>query len=403
MNRLLIGVLLALASCGAVASDDIPPPRPVDVGALVNQLGSEDFAEREAATRRLSSLALDPPSELLAAMKSDNPEIRSRAAKVAQAMRQNAVVPRMRRGEQFAQRGRVDLFVAATAAWNLNPEDRRLWVQAFDFGQRLIKKAEMTGSRKPNGCPSAFKDYDEFVDLCRPRYTRVDSVYGRKEAESDLFPSYNKAIQAPGVVDPNGICRNLIVSRGSVAVADAIQNSLVLANGDIATRTLVHKSVLICDGDVTLTEGFITTCVVVARGNITAAGGADTSVLMAGGKVILGKERVTKRQAESGQYNVIIEGEPNTLGLTFFELRETLGLLVKAEGGTVTVTNYKVRGAFRAAGVEIGDVITAVNGKKPDSAESLRRLLRDALAIGDATVVVRRGEKTETLKVSLPE
>ena len=165
----------------------------------------------------------------------------------------------------------------------------------------------------------------------------------------------------------------------------------------------MFKSVLVCDGDVNLTEGFIGTCVVVARGNITAAGGADTSVLMAGGKVTLGKERLTKRQADGGHYNVVVEGEPNTLGLTFFELLDTLGVLVKAEGGNVTVANYKVRGAFAAAGVEIGDVITAVNGKKPDSAESLRRLLRDAVAVGDATLTLRRGDKTETVKVSLPE
>ena len=30
---------------------------------------------------------------------------------------------------------------------------------------------------------------------------------------------------------------------------------------------------------------------------------------------------------------------------------------------------------FAEAGVRVGDIITAVNGKKPDSAESLRRLL----------------------------
>lgn len=140
-----------------------------------------------------------------------------------------------------------------------------------------------------------------------------------------------------------------------------------------------------------------------ARGNITAAGGADTSVLMAGGKVTLGKERVTKKMAENGHYNVIVEGEPNTLDLTFFELLDTLGVLVKAESGAVTVTNYKRRGAFAAVGVEIGDVITGVNGKKPESAESLRRLLRDALAVGDVTLTVRRGDKTETLKVVLPD
>ena len=79
-------------------------------------------------------------------------------------------------------------------------------------------------------------------------------------------------------------------------------------------------------------------------------------------------------------------------------------------------TNLKAD-AFRAAllelsresaGAEVAAVFfaghgTEVNGKKPTDAESLRRLLRDALAIGDATVKLQRGEKTEVVKVSLPE
>ena len=58
---------------------------------------------------------------------------------------------------------------------------------------------------------------------------------------------------------------------------------------------------------------------------------------------------------------------------------------------------------FADGGVRVGDIIANVNGKKPDSAESLRRLLRDALAIGDATVKLQRGDRIETVKVSLPE
>jgi hypothetical protein len=348
-------------------------------------------------------MAIDPPPELVAAAKSDNPELRERAAKAAQAMRANVVPARLARGQKFAEAGKVDLFVSATAAWGLKPDDRRLWLPAFDLGQRLIEKAGMTRIRKPNGCPAAFEDYDEFVNLCRPRFTRVDKVYVRKDAMTLPLSSYNEAIQAPGVAEPRAIGCNLIVSRGSVTAGSAINMSVVLASGDISARTLMHKSVLVCDGDVTITGGPIFGCVVVARGNITAAEGAATSVLMAGGKVTLGKERVTKKQAENGHYNVVVEGEPNTLGITFFELLDTLGMQVKAEGGIVTVTNYKVRGAFAKSGADVGDVITAVNGKQPESAESLRRLLRDALAVGDATLTVKRGDKTETVTVTLPE
>ena len=126
--------------------------------------------------------------------------------------------------------------------WDLKPDDQRLWLPAFDLGRRMIRKADMTGIREPNGCPASFKDYEEFVDVYSPRYTRVDTLYARKDAEMLPLSSYNEAIQAPGVAEPRAIGGNLIVSRGSVTAASAIAKSIVLANGDISARTLMHKS-----------------------------------------------------------------------------------------------------------------------------------------------------------------
>jgi hypothetical protein len=381
-------------------AEPAPPPRPVDVAALVKELGSEDFAEREAAGRRLSRLSVDEvPPELLAALESESPEVRNRASEAVNALRTAVALTRLPRGRRFAEQGRIDLFVAATAVWDLKAEDRRLWEPPLDLGRRLIAKADMKGDRTPHGCLSTYKDFDALVDRLSPKCTRVDCICVREVPESYLHSFCNEAIQASGVEGSNGTLNTLIVSRGSVTVASGIDTSVVLANGDISARTIMRNSVLVCDGDVTLTAGHFMGCVVVARGNITAAGGASMSVLMAGGKVRLGKERPTSRLT----YNVVVEEEPNTLGLTFFELLDTLGVLVKVEGGNVTVTNYKVRGAFADAGVRVGDAITAVNGRKPESAESLRRLLRDALALGDATLTLGRGEKTVTVRVSLPE
>jgi S1-C subfamily serine protease len=88
--------------------------------------------------------------------------------------------------------------------------------------------------------------------------------------------------------------------------------------------------------------------------------------------------------------------------ITFFEL-STVGVEVKAVDNDVKVAAIEKGKPFDHAGVWVGDVITDVNGKKPDSAESLRRLLRDSLAIGDANVKLQRGGKVETVKVTLPE
>ena len=87
------------AGCAVALASDIPPPRPLDVAALVRQLGSDDFAEREAAERRLSTLKVDEvPPELLAALKSPNLEVRERAARAVKTLRGRIALTPLPRG-----------------------------------------------------------------------------------------------------------------------------------------------------------------------------------------------------------------------------------------------------------------------------------------------------------------
>ena len=128
-------------------------------------MGIGPVAQREAAERRLSALALEPPAEVLAALKSSSLDARDRAARIVQAMRWNVATTRLPRGLRFAEQGRVDLFVAATAAWNLKVDDDRLWEPAVDLGRVLIGKADMQKDRKPHNCPSSFRDYATYKRL----------------------------------------------------------------------------------------------------------------------------------------------------------------------------------------------------------------------------------------------
>ncbi|VTS02649.1 Uncharacterized protein OS=Isosphaera pallida (strain ATCC 43644 / DSM 9630 / IS1B) GN=Isop_3205 PE=4 SV=1 [Gemmata massiliana] len=61
------------------ATAPVPPPSAREVPHLVEKLGSEDFAEREAATKRLDELGLLALSDLRAATLSENAEIADRA------------------------------------------------------------------------------------------------------------------------------------------------------------------------------------------------------------------------------------------------------------------------------------------------------------------------------------
>lgn len=72
---LVVSALLAAVVVGA----PVPPPTAREATQLVEKLGSEDFAEREAASKRLNELGLLALAEVRAATKSENAEVANRA------------------------------------------------------------------------------------------------------------------------------------------------------------------------------------------------------------------------------------------------------------------------------------------------------------------------------------
>jgi hypothetical protein len=74
MPRIPILLAALLCSFTAVAQQPAPAPTPDEVAKLVEQLGSDEFAEREAAEKRLTELGPSVLEELRAGLKSENPE-----------------------------------------------------------------------------------------------------------------------------------------------------------------------------------------------------------------------------------------------------------------------------------------------------------------------------------------
>jgi membrane-associated protease RseP (regulator of RpoE activity) len=253
----------------------------------------------------------------------------------------------------------------------------------------------MRGDRKPN-CPALFPDFATYRSKYPSlRLARTDDVYARPV--SDTLILYG-AVQAKGVAEPQSM-HALVVSRGPVSARGVIRQSLVLATGDVTTGDDLSDSVVICDGDVRA-RGKVDTCLIIARGKVTVGGFAATCTLIAGETVTIDKPLT---RVVEGLDNVIKEGVAKPLGyITFFEL-STVGVEARADGKAVRVAAVTDGGAFALAGVKVGDVVTDVGGKAPDSPEALRRLLRDALALGDATVTVLRDGKPVTATVALPE
>src|SRR5262245_8678249 len=77
MRAILPAFLLLVASFAFAGP--VPQPNAREAADLIEKLGSQDFAEREAATKRLDELGALALDELRAACKSDNPEVAERA------------------------------------------------------------------------------------------------------------------------------------------------------------------------------------------------------------------------------------------------------------------------------------------------------------------------------------
>src|SRR5262245_58145273 len=83
-----------MAVCGvavglAVASGTVPPPATIQ--SLVEQLGSERYSDREAATAALEKIGPPALPLLQAATRSENPEVRERASTLVTKLKRVAV------------------------------------------------------------------------------------------------------------------------------------------------------------------------------------------------------------------------------------------------------------------------------------------------------------------------
>jgi len=243
------------------------------------------------------------------------------------------------------------------------------------------------------------KDFPTYrKSLLNNKLLRTDDMF---TIEDKGYFQFTAGIMAAGV-DSRKPTEGLIVSRGTVRVPRSLNNSLVIATGDVVVGGMI-ESAIICDGDVQLSG--IERCLIIARGNVVVEGHSQENKIIAGGTVTLKKPRIDldhlRRKMDHEDH--VQSGVTRPLSfITFFEL-STVGIEAKAAEKAIHVIAVAAGKPFADPGVLAGDIIAEVNGKKPDSPESLRRLLRDALAIGDATVKLQRGATSETVKIALPE
>ncbi len=406
-SLLLLGVLLCLL---ATLSLTMPHkgaaegPSEGKVERLIEELGSDRFQTREAATRALMELEDEPPV-LRKALKSPAPEVRRRVARILEAY----IPKRARRGlakaQALAKEGRVDEMAERLVLW-------KEWNRGKERCKSVAELAAGVAEWEHHAfCKAAFLYKFHLPFSARhsldnpvtPRelaewWTRSSDLRG-SETASEIRKVLNVACTV--IVTSENVCirtirSGIIIAGGSIQLESAT-DSVIICDGDFEAKKSLSGSLIIARGEVKcpLKVGF---CTILSEGSIVLPEGANLP-----GCAILSK----------GIPNCPVKFfDPALVGLTVWQLYRDGhplpdgGQLVDdqerpALGDGVWIKEVRKDTPF-AAGLRAGDVITAIGGTKTPSKDVFRKTLRRKLAEGGPilTFTVRRSGKT--LDVSLP-
>jgi general secretion pathway protein C len=95
---------------------------------------------------------------------------------------------------------------------------------------------------------------------------------------------------------------------------------------------------------------------------------------------------------------------PAPAGVAPAALRTDIGYIPRIEGGRLSGLTVRSQGsgaAFRAAGLQDGDVVTAIAGRPVTGAGDLDRIARDYAGGGNLSLTVDRGGRTTPLNLTL--
>jgi len=171
---------LFIGVSGASRADDAPDDLDsAGVAALVEQLGSQDYSEREQATRKLIRLGAAAISAVEAALEDEDPEIRFRAASIKrqiQPLLKEALIERFIRGEDSG--ALLPSWERFKSQFGDDAKSRALFAQMYTFGRYRLTlledgKMHVPAERVP-GEPFVDEDDEDLAE--HPQLTRRPKV-----------------------------------------------------------------------------------------------------------------------------------------------------------------------------------------------------------------------------------
>ncbi len=411
MRHLLILVLLPALCLTSLAADPPSAPAPEraaqEIAALIRQLGDQNFEVRQAATERLLERP-DAAPALRKALKSDDPEVARRAAAILEGQARRQGKQTLDRLAGFASRGEIDRSVELLVAHEHWADEEAAWRVLTDLAQNLIDRAE-----KEFGEPAVpprldflpAGDLTRYLKLYRPRL----QTNGRIPTAGDReIPQHKRDTQGRNYepvwaraeeIEVNQCGSDFLVSAGAVRgipeQGGRLGGCVVFAGGSVDVRksSSTAGSVIVCDGDFTARNA--RGCLIIARGDVRCTQLAEGCRIIASGSVDVGDKAYEKS-------NQIKQNEAVPLGFVRWFDPEDLGVVVEGTEGGVRVTRAEEGKPFARAGLQKGDLVTALGGARAGAAETFRRLLRKATITGEEVpLAVRRDGQALELTVPL--
>lgn len=394
MFRPAIVVAFTFVLSNAIAGAAQPPtkksaaPAAAEIAKLIEQLGSDKFAEREAAGRKLAEMD-DVPAALEAVIMSGKPETARRAKAIAAQIRErnhDRYIDRLI--TQINAEG-LDLFVDRMVLKPDYATDDR-WAAAVGLAQKLAADAGKLGGIGFNATTTDWTKMRVLVKL-PPTVVRESRV---------LIEGLNGSY--------NGIWNCFVLVGGSVSRLTSIQNSIVFVCGDFEGCTGLTNTLLICTGKV----GYITS----VQNSIVLAGGTFDGSTSARGSLfdVKGVGRHTSAidcvyvnlkevmGARPGD-NKFVETEKGPFqALKFFD-PASLGVTTTLADGETRAATVTANSTFARAGLRPGDELLSIGGTKWNTKDEFHRLQRRALLNESAKVRVRRGDRVLELVISFAD
>ena len=244
--RFSITLLVVVAVAMVLGADDPTSAKktPEAVLKLIRQLGSEEFDEREAASRELAQLD-ELPEELLRAAESDDAEVARRATAAVR-------VVRVRAGDKdFAAKVarldhiKLDRLIALLVA---KPDDKGAWESVQLLADEVREQADRSGERefgKIDLDVAAMPTWDG--SDARARRTRI--VLGKEKP--NLIALDGCVVVCSGPMPEVGSLRNSVVLiDGDFKGVAVMSNCLLVVRGDIGRLTNAANSVIVATGDI---------------------------------------------------------------------------------------------------------------------------------------------------------